>query len=164
MKWAEEPVKNESDPRGVTSLDIHGDEITDDAEYNELYINKVHSANTNGIGTAGMEQQINMLPVQDTNNPLYIILEYNKNSDDCMIKVPISSPIVPKAIIIKDDNNNENDNKDNDGNIPGVQDNIGNTVVYNVDEVSENDDNIQTPWKNLKWQEWMLKFQERHES
>ena len=65
MKWAEEPVKNESDPRGVTLLDIHGDKITDDAEYNEVDINKVHSANTNGTGTAGMEQQINMLPVQD---------------------------------------------------------------------------------------------------
>ena len=68
-----------------------------------------------------MEQEIKMLPVTDTKNPLGIFLEDNEDSDDNITQVLISPPITPKEIITEDDNNNENDDNNNNGNIPGVK-------------------------------------------
>ena len=93
---------NESDTGGLTFLGRHGYEITNNSEYYKLDINEAQGTNSNGIGTAKVKRRINILPVPEK-NLLVSILEYN---EDDIIQDPITPPIAPTLIIIKNDNNN----------------------------------------------------------
>ena len=75
MKRVKELSKTKSDTGGLPLLDIHRYEITNNTKYDEVYIDKVHGSNTDGNITTGVEQQINMLPVPDTNNSPGMILK-----------------------------------------------------------------------------------------
>ena len=96
VKRVEELAKTESNAGDLTFIDIHRNEITDDAEYNKIYINEVHGSNTYGNSAAVLVQQGNVLPVTDTDNPPVIILEDNEDSNNGIVHILTTPPFPPR--------------------------------------------------------------------